>query len=286
MNKIKCLIISFACLLIKINTCAQNNKGFIPDSTSYTVLSQPSDNVKSANLVYSNVFKYPLLLVNDTLLLLSDNIKTPVYFTFPESVKQCKDAFIIDSVFFCKCNNIIRSYAGKVFQDVLIMPDNNFNIYPATSKYFYLVTNQNNQSAVYLVNMQTNGYLKLFDTPFIIDEIAGTGSECYIASQTLIYFVSEEIFTLIEVTDSNVQSLDFYEGGLFYSTEKACYYLGLPGKSYPFLLGNIKQLMLVDHHLYLLFNDGLLSVIDNPDGYRHLLDEVINEQNEKEDEIH
>lgn len=284
MIRTKCLLLLLTCFTFAIGH-AQNKKGFIPDSTSYVVLSQPSEMTKNARLVYCNILKYPLLFTDDKLLLLADCTKKPIYFTIPESVNQCESVFVIDSLLICKSKRNIKCYTGNNFKDILVMQDDNYNIYPASGQYFYLVKNDIKSSSVYLVDMLTGDYFKLFDTPFIIDNLAGIGMECYVTSGQQIYFISDKICTVIEVADSKVQSLDFYDGGVFYSTEKACYYMGLPGKSYPFLLGDIKQLMLVDNHLYLLFRDGLLSVISNANGYKRFLDEFIKEKNEK-NEIH
>ena len=166
------------------------------------------------------------------------------------------------------------------------MPNEQFNIFPANDGSFYVVKQMTDSCFVYLFNIQEKKFSKLFDAPFMINKFAGTGKECFVTSGEMIYFVSDENCTLVEVADSKVQSIDFFSDGAFYSTEKACYYMGLPGKSYPFLLGDIKQVMLVDNRLYLLFGDGLLSVIDNANQYQTLLDKVMNEVNKNEDEKH
>ena len=285
-NKNITLVLLLGVLFIH-NTFAQNPKGFIPDSCSYRVISQPSELTKISSLVYGNNYKYPFLLFDNTVLLLSnDEVTEPVAFTIPKEMNACEDLFISEGLLICKRENSTKSFDGKRVIDLFSMPNADFNIYPANSSHFYFVKHSSDSSFVYLFEYSTKRFSKLFDAPFLIDHFVGNGHECFITSGEVIYYVSDEICTIVEVADSKIQSIDFYSEGAFFSTEKACYYMGLPGKSYPFLLGNIKQVMLVDNRLYLLFNDGLLSVIDNADQYQVLLDAVINGENKKENEKH
>lgn len=269
------------------NTFAQNQKGFIPDSCSYRVISQPSELTKKSWMIYGNNFRFPFLLADNNILLLSnDEVKKPLAFAIPKEMDPFDDLFISDGLLICKRENSTKSYNGKKITDLFFMPNADFNIYPANSSHFYFVKHKSDSSFVYLYEFSTKRFSKIFDTPFLIDHLSGTGRECFITSGEVIYYVSDEVCTIVEVADSKVQSIDFYSEGAFFSTEKACYYMGLPGKSYPFLLGNIKQVMLVDNRLYLLFNDGLLSVIDHADQYQTLLDAVINKENKNDDEKH
>ena len=288
MKTLKFYIILATCLLTQGVTEAQSiKKGFLPGSCSYTVLSEPSRETKNAQIVYSDYYKFPFLLTDGTMLLLSnDEIKDPIAFNLPNEIKDCEDVFILDSLLICKYGNIIESFDGDRVDTLLIMPDEQYNIYPANNGLCYLVKHESDSSSVYLVQSTTGNILKLFETPIPIDNITGTGLESFVTSGEMIYFVSDEICTLVEVADSKVQSIDFFCDGAFYSTEKACYFMGIPGKSYPFLLGNIKQLMLVDNRLFLLFRNGLLSVIDQADQYQTLLDKVVNKDNKSEDEKH
>lgn len=284
-NNIAYLIL-FGSLLLFQHGFAQNKyKGFITDSCSYTVLSQPSRVTKSAQLVYGNYFRFPFLMTDGTMLLMSnDEVEEPVAFALPNEIKDCEEVFILDSLLVCKYGKTIERFDGEQIDTVLLLPDEQYKIYPANDGLFYLVKHEIDSSSVYLVQAATKKLLKLFDTPFLVDNITGTGLESFVTSGEMIYYVSDEICTLVEVADSKVQSIDFYSDGAFYSTEKACYYMGLPGKSYPFLLGDIKQVMLVDNRLYLLFSNGLLSVINNANQYQILLDKVVNEANKIEDE--
>lgn len=272
------------CAFLSVAGFAQNNnKGFIPDSSSYIVISQPSDLTKNASLVNSNIFKFPFMLIDRTLLLMSNDENNQIAFHINEKLKQFEEVFILDSLIVCRDSNVIKIFdGGDQVDDLLIMPDKNYRIFQADRGCFYLVNYKNNSSEVFIVDIYTRKYLKLFDAPFKIDHIVGTKYDCIVTSDRMIYLVSNGFCSIVDVADSVVQSIDFYKGGIFYSTKKACYYLGLPGKSYPFLLDNIKQLMVVDNRLYLLFGDGLLSVIDNADGYRRLLEEVVNEINTEE----
>lgn len=264
-------------LLLATNSFSQNQfKGFLPDKCSYQVISQPSRDTKTSQLVFGNTFRFPFLLTDGTMVLLSnDEIKNPVAFILPDEIKDCENNFILDSLLICKYGSSIMSFDGETIEEVLIMNDEQYNIYPANDGFFYLVENETTSSSVHLINTTTGKITKLFDAPFTIDNIAGTGPESYVTSNEMIYFVSKEVCSLVEVADSKVQSIDFYSDGAFYATEQACYYLGLPGKSYPFLSGNIKQVMFVDNRLYLLFRDGLLSVIDHADQYQTFLDNVM-----------
>lgn len=267
-------------LFLSTNGYSQTiNKGFIPDSSAYTVLSQPSRVTKSAQMVYGSNFRFPFLLSDETMILLSnDEIKNPVAFELPDEIKYCDELFILDSLLVCKYGKIIKSFDGERVDTVLIMPDEQYHIFPANDGFCYLVNHKTERSSVFLVQVTTGKSLKLFDAPFLIDNIAGTGPKSFVTSGEMIYYVSDEICTLVEIAESKVQSIDFYSDGAFYSTEKACYYLGFPGKSYPFLLGDIKQMMLVDNRLYLLFGNGLLSVIDHADRYQLLLDKVMDKK--------
>ena len=277
MKKALLFVFSFS-LFFSTNIYSQSrHKGFLPDKCSYQVISQPSRDTKSGQLVFGNTFRFPFLLTDGTMVLLSnDEIKKTVSLILPDEIKDCENAFILDSLLICKYGTSIMSFDGETTAEVLIMDDEQYSIYPANDGLFYLVENETTSSSVHLINAATGEITKLFDAPFAIDNIAGTGPKSYVTSNEMIYFVSKEVCTLIEVADSKVQSIDFYSDGAFYATEKACYYLGLPGKSYPFLSSNIKQVMLVDNRLYLLFRDGLLSVIDNADQYQTFLDEVMN----------
>ena len=283
-NMKKILFTVLLMLFINLNSFAQN-KGFIPDSCSYSVLSQPSRVTKNAQLVYGNNFRFPFLMSDGTMLLLSnDEVKDPIAFSVPDEIKDCEKAFILDNLMICKYGKAVESFDGKKVKDIFAMPNEQYNIYPANDGFFYFVKHKADSSFVYLFEKPTKKFSKLFETPFLIDNLSGTGQETFVTSGEMIYFVSEEICSLVEVADSKVQSIDFYSEGAFFSTEKACYYMGLPGKSYPFLLGNIKQVMLVDNRLYLLFSNGLLSVIDHADQYQTLLDVVINKENKNDDE--
>lgn len=283
MGKALLLFFSFS-LFLSTNCYSQNRKGFLPNKCTYTVLSQPSRVTKSAQLVFGNNFKFPFLFTDGTMVMISnDEIKNPVFFSLPEEIKDCEEVFFIDSLLICKYGRTIKSFNGEDVDDLVSMADEQYNVYPANDGFFYLVEHNTNSSSVYLVKASTGDFSKLFDAPFMIDIIAGTGLESYVTSGEMVYFVSKEVCTLVEVADSEVQSLDFYSDGVFYSTEQACYYLGLPGKSYPFLLDNVKQVLFVDNRLYLLFSDGLLSVIDHADQYQTFLDEVMDEVNKLEE---
>ncbi len=277
MKKASLYILTFSLFLLTNGYSQNRKKGFLPEGCTYTVISQPSRDTKTTQLVYGNIFRFPFLFDDGTMVLLSnDEIKEPLVFSLPNKIKDCENAFILDSLLICKYGTSIKSFDGETIDEVLIMDDEQYNIYPANDGFFYLVENEATSSSVHLINSATGEIIKLFDAPFIIDNIAGTGPKSYVTSNEMIYFVSKEECSLVEVADSKVQSIDFYSDGAFYSTEKACYYLGLPGKSYPFLSGNIKQVMLVDNRLYLLFRDGLLSVIDHADQYQTFLDGVMN----------
>lgn len=277
MKKASLYILTFSLFLLTNGYSQTPKKGFLPEGCTYTVISQPSRDSKTTQLVYGNIFRFPFLFDDGTMVLLSnDEIKEPFVFSLPNKIKDCENAFILDSLLICKYGTSIKSFDGETIDEVLIMDDEQYNIYPANDGFFYLVENEATSSSVHLINAATGEIIKLFDAPFIIDNIAGTGPKSYVTSNEMIYFVSKEECSLVEVADSKVQSIDFYSDGAFYSTEKACYYLGLPGKSYPFLSGNIKQVMLVDNRLYLLFRDGLLSVIDHADQYQTFLDGVMN----------
>ena len=281
MNKVFFTILCF--ITICANCFSQDKKGFLPEGCSYSVISQPSKITKNAQLVYGNNFRFPFLFGDGTMVLLSnDEIEEPIVFSLPNEISDCEDVFILDSLIICKSNTTIKSYDGKKVDDILILPDNQYNIYSANDGRFYIVRYMTDSSSVYLFEVKTGYIMKLFEVPFIIDKIAGTGSESYVTTNETIYFVSEEISTIYEIADSKVQSIDFFSDGAFYSTKKACYYMGLPGKSYPFLFDDIKQVMLVDNRLYLLFRNGLLSVIDHADQYQTLLDEVLEEIDKKQ----
>lgn len=284
-KKLSLLLVAFL-ITIRTDVLAQCKiKGFIPDSCSYSVISQPSRVTKNALLVYGNNFKFPFLMSDGTMLLLSnDEVKDPIAFSVPDEIKDCEKAFILDNLMICKYGKTVESFDGKKVKDIFAMPNEQYNIYPANDGFFYFVKHKADSSFVYLFEKPTKKFSKLFETPFLIDNLSGTGQETFVTSGEMIYFVSEEICSLVEVADSKVQSIDFYSEGAFFSTEKACYYMGLPGKSYPFMLGNIKQVMLVDNRLYLLFSNGLLSVIDHADQYQILLDVVINKENKNDDE--
>ena len=281
------LLILFWSIWIVKESFSQNYKGFIPDSCAYTVISQPSRTTKYSQLVYGINFKFPFLMADGAMLLLSDDeVETPMGFALPYEMQNPSESFVVGNLLLCRYGNAVKSYDGKKVKKVLERQDENFKIYPADNDSFYYIKYEQDSSLVYLVDLKTEKFTKMFAVPFLIDRFVGSGQECFITSGEMIYFVSDEIFTIVEVADSRVQSIDFYSDGAFYSTEKACYYMGLPGKSYPFLLGDIKQLMLVDNRLYLLFRDGLLSVIDNASQYQSLLDRAINEANKKENENH
>ncbi|MBQ3944642.1 MAG: hypothetical protein II670_03415, partial [Alphaproteobacteria bacterium] len=248
MKTINSIIFSVG-LLLATNSYSQNqHKGFLPDKCSYQVISQPSRDTKIAQLVFDNTLRFPFLLTDGNMVLLSnDEIKKPIAFILPNEIKDCENIFILDSLLICKYGTSIMSFDGETIDEVLIMEDEQYNIYPANDGFFYLVENKTTSSSVHLIKAATGEATKLFDSPFTIDNIAGTGPESYVTSNEMIYFVSKEVCSLVEIADSKVQSIDFDSNGAFYSTEKACYYLGLPGKSYPFLLGNIKQVILVDN---------------------------------------
>ena len=277
------LVISSIGVFLSTNCYSQNQKGFLPNKCAYTVISQASSLTKTAQLVYGNNFRFPFLFNDGTIFLLSnDEVKEPVIFALPEEIKGCEDVFILDSLLICKDGKTVKSFNGEEIDVIVKMTDRQYSIFPANDGFFYLVEHKTKSSSVFLVQAATGDLSKLFDAPFKIDIIAGTGPESYVVSNEMIYFVSKEVCTLVEIADSEVQSLDFYSEGAFFSTERACYYMGLPGKSYPFLFGDIKQVMLVDNRLYLLFSDGLLSVIEHADQYQTFLDEVMDEVHKRE----
>lgn len=282
METVKLYIVLAVCFVLHVGSFAQNSyKGFIPDGSTYSVLSEPSTATKGSQLVYGNKFCFPFLKVDEAMLLLSNDAIEPFVFTLPEEIKNCEDPFFLNGQLICKYGNSVKCFDGKKVRDVFSIQDDRYNIYPANEDFFYFVKHRSDSSFVYLFEISTKKFSKLFDTPFQIDNLAGSGRESFVTSAEMIYFVSKEICTLVEIVDSKVQSIDFYSDGAFYSTEKACYYMGLPGKSYPFLLGDIKQVMLVDNRLYLLFGDGLLSVIDHADKFQTLLDKVMNESGQE-----
>lgn len=280
MKKVLLIIFSFS-LFLSTNSYSQNSgKGVLPEGCSYTVISQPSKVTKNAQLVYGSNFRFPLLFADGNMVILTDDeVEEPFTFSMPEEIKCGENVFILGSLVICKSNTTIKSYDGKKVDNILILPDNQYNIYPANDGCFYLVRYATDSSSVYLFEVSTGVIRKLFDVPFIIDKIAGTGPASFVTANETIYFISTEICSIYEIADSKVQSIDFTSEGAFYSTEKACYYMGLPGKSYPFLFGDIQQLMVVDNCLYLLFSNGLLSVIDHIDQYQTFLEEVLDEVN-------
>ena len=282
MNKKKTLIILALLGMLTVSCCNAQSKygGFIADSTSYIVISQPSAMTAQARLVDNDISRFPFLKIDNYMLLLSnDTVEDVSAFRLPNEIQGCEDIFIIDTIIICKVSNIIKQYDGEKVADVMIMPDDNYNIYPADYGYIYLVKHDKDTSCVMLLETNTRRYVTLFKTPFHVENLVGNGHECYITAGLMIFYFTENDYVPIVVGESRIQSLATYEGGVFYSTQKACYFMGEKGKSYPFLLGDIKQLMLINNRLYLLFRDGLLSVFDNADGYRKLLEEVTNEQN-------
>lgn len=281
------IIFLFFCgiVLLSQSGFSQDNKGFIPDSCSYMVISQPSRTTKYSQLVYGSNFKFPFLMAEGAMLLLSDDeVKAPVGFVLPIEIQNPNESFFVGDMLLCRLGNAIKSYDGKKVKKIWESQEEKFKIYPSNNESFYYIKQDQDSSSAYLFDLATEKFTKLFAVPFHIDRFAGLGRECFLSSGEMIYFFSDEIQTLAEVADSQVQSIDFFSEGAFYSTKKACYYMGLPGKSYPFLLGDIKQVMLVNNRLYLLFRDGLLSVIDNAHQYQILLDKVVNEANKNEDE--
>lgn len=267
------------CLFWTNNCYSQGqNKGFLPDKSSYTVLSQPSRSTRDSQLVYNSSLRFPFLYADGAMILLSnDEVKEPVAFVLPEELRNCESMLFVDSLIICKCGKYIMSYDGENIDEVISMTDEQFELFPSNNGYFYLVESDLKTSSAYLVNPITDDNIKLFDAPFLVDNIVGTGTDSYVTSGEMIYFVSQEICTLVDVADSRVQSIDYYSDGAFYSTESACFYMGFPGKSFPILLGDIKQVVFVDNRLYLLFSDGLLSVIDQADQYQVFLNEIMDE---------
>lgn len=278
------LLVLVGCALSQVSI-SQNDRGFIPDSCAYMVIAHPSRTTQYSRLVYGCNFRYPFLMADGTMLLLSDDdVETPMGFELPFEIQNPDESFVVGRMLLCRYGNAIKTYDGKKVEKIWERQNEKFKIYPANGEAFYYVTQERDSSSVFMFDLVDEKLVKLFDVPFQIDRLAGSGQECFVTMGEKVYFVSDEIFTLVAVADSRVQSIDFFSDGAFYSTEKACYYIGLPGKSYPFLLGDIKQLMLVDNRLYLLFRDGLLSVIDNASQYQRLLDKVVNKTNEQKDE--
>ncbi|MBR6092199.1 MAG: hypothetical protein IKQ09_05215 [Bacteroidales bacterium] len=278
-NKLSIIIIIIG-VLINVNGIAQSKySGFVPDSTSYYFISLPTTMTKDAILVDNDISNFPFLLIDDNMLLLSnDNIDNPIAFSLPDKMHGSEDVFIIDTIIISKVSDTIKKYDGYNVSNIMIMPDDNYDIYPANYGYIYFIKHDADSSSVMLMEMNTGKYVTLFTTPFHIENIVGDGLECYITSGVIVFYVTEKDFIPIAIGDTDIQSIVSYEDGVFYSTQKACYYIGSKGLSYPFLLGDIKQLMLVDNRLYFLFRDGLLSVIDNADSYHKLLEKAINEQ--------
>lgn len=278
------IIVALLGLFVAANGYAQTKySGIIADSTAYIVISQPSEITKNAKLIDNDLSRFPYLKIADTLLLLStDTVKDVIAFTLPEEMYDCEDLFFIDTIIIGKVGDRIKQYDGEKVSTIMIMPDDNYDIYPADFGYIYIVRHDADTSSVILLELSTVRYVTLFKTPFHIDNLVGDGFECYVSAGIMMFYFTEKEYLPVIVGESTIQSIATYEGGVFFSTQNACYFMGEKAQSYPFLLGNIKQLMLIDNRLYLLFNNGLLSVIDNADGYRRLLEEAVKEINTEE----
>lgn len=253
------------------------SKAVLPEGCTYEVLMQPSKSMETAQMVYGNDYGFPFLRMEGVVSLLPNNeIKKTVAFELPREIKDDENVIVLDDQLICKCAKSVKSVNGEKVNDVFSMSDDGFNIYPANSGSFYLVKHNADSCFVYLFNTYSKGFSKLFNVPSQISDFVGTSQEKLIVSDKVIYQVSEKMHALCEVANSKVQSLDFYSGVVFFSTEKACYCMGLSGKPIPFLTGNIKQVMVVDNRLYLLYKDGMLSVIDHAKNFQTLLNKVVN----------
>ena len=100
----KALFTVLLMLLVNLGGLAQSkNRGFIPDSCFYSVLSQPTRVTKNAQLVYGNNFRFPFLMSDGAMLLLSnDEVTDSFAFALPNEIKDCEEAFILDDLMICK----------------------------------------------------------------------------------------------------------------------------------------------------------------------------------------
>lgn len=250
---------------------------FLPEGCTYTVLLQPSRTMKSAQMVYGEGYTSPLLRNEGKLFKLSNNeIEELTAYRLPKEIGNGESVFILNNQLICKCGSSVKCHDSKSMKELFSLTDVNFNIYPAFDGKFYLVKYKADSSFVYLFDTQTKKFTKQFDTPFQIENLAGTGLESIVTSGKLVYHASTEVQAMGEITGSKVQSVAFISKGIFLSNEKACYCMDLSGKSCPFMVSSIKQVMMLDDRLYLLFEDGMLSVIDNANKILTLLDKENN----------
>lgn len=250
----------------------------LPNDCIYTVLLQPSRLKENIQLVYNDNQRFPLLRKNGKIVFLSDNTTEDITaYNLPSEIRDNDNAFVINNQLICKCRNHVKSTKRKKTNDVFYLPDENFDIYPARGESFYLVRHKEDSSFVYLFDTQIKNITKQFVIPYKIENLSGSLTDCFVSSGNMIYHASKETQKSSEIGDAEIHSIAFYSGGAFFSTEKACYYIGSSGSTIPIINGNIRQLMMIDNRLYLLYEDGKLSVINNANRIPTLLGQILNE---------
>jgi len=244
----------------------------LPDGCSYIELLQPSKLKKNVQLVYSDSQRFPLLRKNGKIVFFSDNETEDITaYNLPSEIEDNDIVFVIKNQLICKCQNSVKSIRRNKMKDVFSVSDGNFDIYPAHGESFYFVKHKADSSYVYLFDTQTKTFTKQFSLPSKIGHLAGSWMDCFATSGKMIYHISKETQRINETIDTDVQSIACYAGGAFFSTKKACYYIGPAGKPISLLVGNIKQLMMINDRLFLLYEDGRLSMLNHADKISTLL---------------
>ncbi|MDR2036749.1 MAG: hypothetical protein LBQ60_02380 [Bacteroidales bacterium] len=279
-------IIKIVLLSCCTHSKAQVKEGFLPQESSYSVIFEKIDDVKLINK--TKLFIAP----NGTLLTLTDNTIVPIYLA--KDKKEIKDVdFVFDlsktypdaqDIMWLNGKGIIIRHGTRIknitdegIYDIIMMPNNNFSIYPAKDNLIYIALyGKNNLTSLYLFDVLTKESCKLIDMPFRISDLNGDGDFCFICSGNDIYYLSEKNIKKVVSAPDPVVSLATSEYGLFYGTPNGIYYMDNPNESIYFFKASIKQLLCANNMLYIFTKNGFMSIINNANGYHEMYQRLRN----------
>lgn len=183
-----------------------------------------------------------------------------------------------DNNSFIKDKNTILQINNTRVTIFMEMPHKDFSIYPADEKNFYIVIQENGNSELFLINIETKALTKLLSYPEQITDVVGTGDKTILAIGNNIFLLENKKTILIYHNEIPIKSLAGSEYGLFIASEKELSYLCLPFVVVPVIEENIQKVMCANNTLIVLMGDGRLFKVDNANSFENRIRAFVNEK--------
>jgi len=197
----------------------------------------------------------------------------------PENINKLEQLIYSGNNTFIKDGSSILQLQDSTVNLFIKMPHNDFSIYPANEKNFYVVIQENNNSELFLISTETNKSSKLLSSPEKISNVVGTDERTIVAIGNDIFLLEGKETILIHHNETFIKSLTGSEYGLFIASEKGLSYLCLPFIIIPILEENTQKVICNNNTVIVLLEDGRLFEINNANSFENRIRTFVNNAN-------